>query len=214
MPTLLPLLIPAVLGSAAITIAAHYRWPPQPMVIAIFKPLTTVLIIAIALLPGTVPGDPYASAIAVALVLSLAGDILLMFPQRFLQGLGAFLLAHIVYVVAFHAGIQAAAFPLVLLAVAAVAASMLRYLWGALDPHFKGPVAVYVIMVGLMAALAIGRFLGQPSGSTRLAAAGAVLFMCSDAMLALNRFRRPFRQAELGVLSTYFAAQLLIALSV
>jgi uncharacterized membrane protein YhhN len=46
------------------------------------------------------------------------------------------------------------------------------------------------------------------------AAAGALLFMLSDGMLAVDRFRRPFRWSRLAVLSTYFAAQWLIALSV
>jgi uncharacterized membrane protein YhhN len=43
---------------------------------------------------------------------------------------------------------------------------------------------------------------------------GATLFMISDSILAINRFAKPFRAAEASLLTTYFAAQALIALSV
>lgn len=214
MLTLLPVISIAAMLSAGITIRAHYLHPPRLLLIGIFKPLTTILILAAALLPGTFQADPYARLIAVGLIFSIIGDVLLVLPDRFLQGLAAFLLAQIAYVVAFHSGVRAAAFPLVALVLAGVAAGMLRYLWGALDSQLKLPVTAYVIIIELMTALAIGRLLQQPSASTLLAAAGAVLFMGSDAMLAINRFRRPFHRAELWVLATYFTAQLLIALSV
>jgi len=51
-----------------------------------------------------------------------------------------------------------------------------------------------------------------PSGS--LALAGALLFMLSDGLLATDRFARPFRSAEAAVMTTYYAAQTLLALSV
>jgi uncharacterized membrane protein YhhN len=47
-----------------------------------------------------------------------------------------------------------------------------------------------------------------------LAAAGAVIFMASDSALALNRFRAKFASAELLILSTYWLALWLMALSV
>ncbi len=214
MTTLLPAVSLSVMVSAAITIGCHYLHPPHLRIIFVFKPLTTILILVAALLPGTLRTDPYARAIAAGLVFSLAGDVLLELPDRFLYGLGAFLLAHIAYIVAFHSGAQAHAIAAVMAMVGGVAAAMLWYLWPALDRALRAPVAVYVIMIGCMTALAIGRLLSQPSAPALLAAGGAMLFMCSDAMLAVNRFRRPFRLAELGVLATYFVAQLLIALSV
>jgi uncharacterized membrane protein YhhN len=42
---------------------------------------------------------------------------------------------------------------------------------------------------------------------------GAILFLVSDSVLAINRFAKPFRAAEALLLTTYFAAQTLIALS-
>ena len=49
---------------------------------------------------------------------------------------------------------------------------------------------------------------------TAAAAAGAVLFVVSDGVLAINRFRLKFRVAQAVIMSTYVAAQTLIALSV
>ena len=43
------------------------------------------------------------------------------------------------------------------------------------------------------------------------AAAGAVLFMLSDSLLAINRFTAPLPLASLWVLATCYAAQVLIA---
>src|SRR5947209_5719242 len=42
---------------------------------------------------------------------------------------------------------------------------------------------------------------------------GAVLFIISDSFLAVDRFKRHFRSAQLLILTTYFTAQWLIALS-
>ncbi len=43
---------------------------------------------------------------------------------------------------------------------------------------------------------------------------GALLFMLSDATLALNKFRAPIPQHDLIIMTTYYGAQLLIAWSV
>jgi uncharacterized membrane protein YhhN len=44
-------------------------------------------------------------------------------------------------------------------------------------------------------------------------AIGAVTFMISDSVLAVNRFARPFAGAHAVVMVTYYAAQMLIARS-
>jgi len=47
-----------------------------------------------------------------------------------------------------------------------------------------------------------------------LAAAGSLLFLVSDTLLALDRFWRPFRGAQIAILSTFYSGLLLITLSV
>ena len=51
-------------------------------------------------------------------------------------------------------------------------------------------------------------------GAALLAFFGALLFIVSDSVLAINRFRGDFEIARALSLSTYFAAQWLIALSI
>ncbi len=68
----------------------------------IFKPLTTVLILAIAAADGTPPSGYYQWMIVTGLFFSLAGDIFLMLPgDRFIAGLASFFVAHVVYIAAF-----------------------------------------------------------------------------------------------------------------
>ena len=54
----------------------------------------------------------------------------------------------------------------------------------------------------------------QKNVAALAAAVGATLFMVSDTALAANKFRTPFRSAELLILGTYYTAIWLIALSV
>jgi uncharacterized membrane protein YhhN len=205
----------AVVGSSGLTIAADFFHPPRAILIYIFKPLTTVLILAAALLPGTFPSDPYARAIAIGLVFSLLGDVFLMLPGNFfIPGLVSFLCAHLCYILAFLPGAVWYTFLPALVPLALIGVAVLGYLWPSLTPHLKPAVALYVAVIVTMAASAAGRAAAAPSLGALLAAAGSLLFMTSDAALAVNRFRRPFRWAQAVVLGTYYAAQLLIALSV
>jgi uncharacterized membrane protein YhhN len=205
----------AVIVSASVTIAAVYLRPVRRRLFHFFKPLTTVLILLIALLPGTVLPDRYAGGICLGLIFSLAGDILLMLPRdRFRQGLAAFLLARICYLFVFASGAAAPSFPWLLLLFAIIGATSLAYLWPALPGRLKAAVSLYIAVTVLMTAMAAALLVVLPAEDTLAVAIGAVLFMISDLILAIDRFRRPFHLAHALVLATYFAGQLLIALSV
>lgn len=94
-----------------------------------------------------------------------------------------------------------------------VAAAIMRLLW----PHLgrlRLPVIVYVVVLIAMAALAGARAVEVQTPLSWAAAAGAALFVFSDATLALNRFRRRFHAAQFVIMTTYVAAQMLIAISV
>ncbi|MCU0896115.1 MAG: lysoplasmalogenase [Burkholderiales bacterium] len=202
----------AALVSAALHIPAEYGGPRWR--VYVFKPLTTTLILAIACLPAAGVEPRYQWAIVVGLLFSLAGDVFLMLPHdRFIAGLVAFLLAHVAYIVAFTTGAPLGTSPWLLVPVALVAAAILRVLWPGLG-RLKLPVTVYVIVIVVMTWTAAARAVALPSTAAMLAAAGAVLFLASDAILALNRFGKPFRAGRALNLATYFAGQWLIALSV
>jgi uncharacterized membrane protein YhhN len=207
------ILSPPILVAALLTIRAEYRGPRR--VVYLCKPLTTVLILALALATG---GDDraYTVLIAVGLLCSLAGDIFLMLPQdRFIPGLVSFILAHLAYIAAF---VRAADRPWsgtsVLTLIPLLAYGLAVFL--VLRPHLgplTAPVLVYMLVILLMAWRAVEYARQSPAPESLAAALGALLFVVSDSALALNRFTRPFRAAQALVLGTYFAAQWLIALS-
>jgi len=148
-----------------------------------------------------------------ALAGSLVGDVLLMLPGLFLPGLVAFLLAHLCYVALFRQGVPWFADRTALAAVLAVGLGMYAFLvYGGLPAALRIPVAAYVLVIALMAAQALARraTLGARVPGVDAVALGAVLFMLSDALLALNRFVQPLPWAQVWVLSSYYAAQALI----
>ncbi len=205
----------AILLSASMTIIAQTRTPPQRGLIYLFKPLTTLLILGVALLPGTFLTERYAGAVALGLIFGLGGDILLMLPGNyFLYGLVSFLIGHLFYWVAFFPASFGGNFLWPLLPLLVIGGLILRYLWPGLAHALRVPVLFYVAIILGMTALAVYLPLQHPTPATFSAALGAILFLVSDLSLAVNRFRKPFSLVHVVVLSTYFAGQWLIALSI
>ncbi len=212
--TYLAALSAAAAASAALAVRGHYGGPGR-MLVYVFKPLTTVLILAIALWPGKAASDRYAAAVALGLAFSLAGDVFLMLrSDRFREGLASFLVAHLCYIAAFTAGTGLAADPVPVMAFGTLGLVLLRLLWPGVPPRLRVPVTLYVVVILAMAIQATGRAGRLRDIPSMLAAVGATLFVASDALLAWDRFRAPFRSSRGTVLSTYFVAQWLIALSV
>ncbi|RZU01210.1 lysoplasmalogenase [Rivibacter subsaxonicus] len=198
----------ALSGALAIAAALLGHWP----LLAVAKPLTTILIIAGAWQRGGLPRRR--AAILAGLVLSLVGDVALLWPKEgFLIGLVAFLLAHLAYLVAFTASTRLAAKPLAFAAYAVVAGLLLWQLWPGVPGALRLPVVVYVVALASMAAQATCWALAEPDGPARSAAIGGALFVASDATLAFNKFAAPFALAPLAILLTYWSAQALIALA-
>src|ERR1700755_1182197 len=86
---------------ATLTIRAYLK--ADTVQKCIFKPLTMLCIIGIALWQQNDSAQFYQTAILVGLGLSLIGDIFLIFDkQMFVPGLVVFLLAHLCYIAAFY----------------------------------------------------------------------------------------------------------------
>lgn len=170
------------------------------------------ILIAVTLLSGPVTA-PGVVLLVTALGGSLAGDWLLLPPERFTGGLAAFLLAHLAYLAVFLLH------PLDLgLAIAgATGAAMLaavigrRIIAGAALRGLRAPVTAYLGAISLMAIAATA------SGSA-IAALGAWLFVASDARLGWNRFvtRGHSSQgiARLWVMVPYHLAQVLLTVAI
>ena len=200
----------AIIFCGLLAIAGSYGWPDQKLYY-LFKPATTILILFVAL---TAPVSKYKTLIVIGILFSLAGDIFLMLPSdQFLIGLICFLITHICYIVAFllDSRFGRPLWPYVLLALIAIA--IFELLSGGIDAKMKLPVAIYAAALSLMTAQALARRLQLKTKSSELAAIGAILFLISDITLACDRFVTGLIAAHAIILSTYYAAQLLIALS-
>ncbi len=150
--------------------------------------------------------------LAIALAASLAGDALLMPPERFTYGLVAFFVAHVAFLAIFLLGpLNAPPAALGALAAAVVMLIIGRgILAGATRAGLRRPVAAYLAAIFLMAIAATAS--GLP-----VAAAGAWLFVASDAILGWDRFTaqpaatpRAAAVRRLAVMVPYHAAQLLL----
>jgi len=201
--------------SASLNLRAEYLGPQYQ--VYLFKPLTMVFIILIAMQARKPVSARYKYAIIVGLLFSLAGDIFLMLPtDLFIAGLVSFLIAHLIYIVAFRVDVRlrfsgrslGSLAPFVIYGV---------IMFVVLAPYVGGmlvPVLVYMVAILVMAWQAEERWSQTRQRGALLAFIGAALFVISDSALAVNRFRGQYYAATALVLGTYFAAQWLIALSV
>ena len=214
----MPWLLPAYAVSAALAIASALLLPDRWWPYALLKALTTVLVIVHGARRGA-PGDAMRRALLAGLVLSLVGDVALLWPrQGFLPGLVAFLLAHLAYLVAFTRGVRLGAWPLAFAGYAVLAGVVLAVLWPGVPASLRAPVVAYVACLAAMAAQTASAWRVAGAGADaatrrRLAGAalGGALFLASDALLATNRFHAPLPLSTLWILASYWAAQWLIA---
>ena len=158
------------------------------------------------------PGDAVGAWLIAGLVLCAAGDVLLLRDRTFDLGLISFLLGHLAYVAGFRTALPAGRWSvLVLASFALVGIVVLSWLWPRLGRR-RVPVAAYVAAItamvwGGVSVTAIGAL-------PWTAAVGAVLFYLSDLAVARQRFvHTSFVNRALG-LPLYYAAQVLIALTV
>lgn len=152
-------------------------------------------------------------------VLSLVGDVLLLWQATFLAGLGSFLLGHLVFAtgaVIFLAKPGALAVAAPALAVGALLMAVAATLaWRWLSPHLHGfmrrAVLAYLLTIATMVVLTIG---AAAVGAPLLLPIGAILFAISDLAVARERFVAQTIRNKVWGLPFYYGAQVLIALSI
>lgn len=160
--------------------------------------------------------DRFSGKIFAALIWSWIGDVVLMLvpfsASFFLIGLGAFLVAQLAYASAFFEDVKKATHRPVWLIPFAIAffGTYSYLLYSLLAPGLgplKMPVLFYAIVISVMAVLAWSRWGNVRGTSYWLVAAGALLFVTSDTVLAINKFKLPFPHAGLIIMATYMLAQ-------
>ncbi|MFY7997999.1 MAG: lysoplasmalogenase [Candidatus Kapaibacteriota bacterium] len=180
------------------------------------KPLLVLLVGVIFLTSTRGSNHPAKKFVLWGLLFSWFGDVLLMFKQEFsgsfVSGLGAFLIAHIFYIIAYRQG-SGGKFTLSYF----VFVPIIGYgvvLFSVLAPYLGTmllPVAIYsIVLLGmLVAALERGGRTSQES--FWWVVAGAVCFVGSDSILAWHSFVEPSVVARVSLMALYIAAQYAIA---
>jgi sterol desaturase/sphingolipid hydroxylase (fatty acid hydroxylase superfamily)/uncharacterized membrane protein YhhN len=176
----------------------------------VFKPLTLALAITLVASRTGLLRGAFGWKLVAALFLCLVGDVFLMMDGFFIPGLVSFLLAHLCFLALFRQGVPWFASGKALAGTLGAAAAMVVFLFPHLGPVLKVAVPAYALVIALMAAQAIGRAVVLRDAASVAVGVGAVLFMASDTLLAINRFAQPIVMAPFWILSTYYAAQLLI----
>jgi len=157
--------------------------------------------------------------LASAMIFCLGGDVALMLPDpkgnRFLLGLGSFLVAHLFFISCLLRLPRGNIFAGVLF-ILALAFTPAFFVVRSISRKAKKlvlPVLVYIAVLLSMAtcALAVGFSGGLPNV---LIAVGALAFVTSDLLLAVHRFVRPIPNETVLVHVSYHAAIILLTIGV
>ena len=200
-----------------INLFGHYL--NQPDLVLCSKPLLMPFLIVYFVVFTTGVKSNLKYGVIGALFFSWVGDVALMFdatiPIMFMVGLGGFLIAHLHYVFVFiktknRPRLMHKSTWYVMPIFALYAVGFLGILWSSLGA-LKIPVFVYAIVLLLMGVFAVNRKRNQ---GYVLVLVGALFFIVSDSILAINKFHTPFEIARVLTMLTYTIAQLLIVLGV
>ncbi|MFN4145297.1 MAG: lysoplasmalogenase [Runella sp.] len=183
----------------------------------LLKPL-----IVLSLLYWTSPFRKQHLWLWVGLWFGCGGDVLLMIRERdlFVAGLGSFLVMQLCYIVAFWQTLSAEAkrnlkhkgwkYALPFAMYGLVFLTISHDPINKQSPSLWPPVVGYAVCLCSMGIAAAFRFNTTEARSYQWVLWGAVLFILSDSLIALNKFWQPFEASTLLIMTTYAAAQWLI----
>jgi len=196
----------------------------------IFKPLTMIFVIMICIFSFFSKGSDtrFSSIILIGLLLSIVGDIALMFrlPDKsnkimkvlFLIGLCFFFFAHISYIIAFSIFNGFFTQDITVGIVAIILVIMLFAVYtskGDMSKSLRIPTFMYMSILGFMLTKALSTSLGSYFSDLQatIIVIGAVMFTMSDIILGFRTYVNNSIMLRIILLALYFPAQLMFALS-
>lgn len=202
---------------AAAELMAIYNNFMYPWLEYISKPLIVLSLIILLLQQTKGMNHRFKRWILIALFFSWLGDILLMFTEGnenfFLLGLVSFLTSHIFYIVAFTVPVHKP-FDVPLYK---------KHTWLMILPYayafyifseLKGdlgdlalPVLIYVAVISTMLAVAMNRYGKVNTSSYNWILFGALAFVASDSILAIDKFQNDVDYGRYLIMLTYMFAQ-------
>jgi len=177
----------------------------------IFKPMIILSLIALYFVSVTAKNYWY----ILALAFSFLGDVLLLDKNNlFLFGIAAFLLTQLLYIKIIWKHIKESTFQqkwLAAIPFVLYLAVLLFILHDNLNEYLI-PVVIYGSAISVFGMIALLNYIVDTNKINRILLVGAILFIASDSMIALNKFyqERPFY--GFAIMTTYVLAQYLIYL--
>lgn len=196
----------------------HYKNQEKDAPILIYKTLTSLFFIAIAIASGAYAGfDTYAILMIVGFVLCAIGDVLILDKQntpRFITAIGSFLSGHVLFAAAFCT-LFAFHWMDIVLAVGILAIAFYVYKIQKFNlGKFLIPVAGYALVITIMLVKAFSSLHSVYPVLFKLAITiGASMFFASDIILVFLVFKKFDKKWSAINLILYYTGQALLALS-
>ncbi|KAF2334532.1 MAG: lysoplasmalogenase [Flavobacterium nitrogenifigens] len=166
---------------------------------------------------------PSQNILLAALTLSWLGDVTLLFTDLgeiyFILGLVFFLTAHIIYCILFNKQKRIRKKqnkPLFIFGSVLIAFYLIGMV-SFLMPHLgelEIPVSIYASVISIMLLFALNGFLVWEKPGNQFVFLGAIFFIISDSILALNKFYAPIPKSSFFIMLTYLLAQYLIVVGI
>lgn len=158
-----------------------------------------------------------------AMFFSWLGDVILLFADiaeiYFILGLVSFLISHIIYCILFNKQIKEETkknniiFAIGSIFIGAYLIGMLSVLLPSLG-DLKIPVIVYASVISIMLLFAYNGLLIWRKPGNQYVFIGALFFVVSDSILAINKFYSPIIKSSFFIMLTYLVAQYLIVVGI
>lgn len=178
----------------------------DPTLVMVFKLVPMILLIVLAL--RSTGEKRYKSIIIVGLIFCAIGDYTL---QWFIIGLTSFLIGHLFYITAFRSTNLAKTPKTAKILLLVYGGAMMVWIAGTV---FKeGDIVLAIAVCAYMIVILMMGWTSFRSGS-KLAIIGAMSFIASDSILAINKFIMDISYSHILIMTTYYGAQLLITLSI
>lgn len=208
--------LPGVIFIVFLMLREIFTYRKNKLLKYLLTPLVSAVVIITALLSFKYYyGNTYNYIIITGLVFSLIGDTMLMIEEvnLFIQGLIFFLFAQISYAFAFAINYHFEAWNIF---IAACLFAVVIIFFKIIKKKAAGkayPVLIYMLVISAMVFFAVSRLNYGASAKGVLVSIGALLFLISDILVAVNEFVKELPNGTIIVWAIYAPAQLLIALS-
>lgn len=181
-----------------------------PILRLLFKPLILLSLIVLYSLSVSNSNKVY----ILALLFSFLGDVFLLFlgELNFILGLVSFLIAHLIFIKIIIKRIEKSSIKIIIGSsfLFFVIFCMLIYLLINSLGELLIPVIIYGLTISVFGTVAFIDYLNSKSQKSLWMLAGAIVFVLSDSVLAINKFYTQKLLFEVIVMSTYILAQFLI----